>query len=94
MDAPTTTWHARCEDLAHQLRLDADDVIERWAERAAIREHDGGQPRDDAERDAFDDIRCELDGLLVAGARRGPLRADGASTADERALPPISRRGG
>jgi hypothetical protein len=63
---------ARCEELARQLGVSTDDVVERWAERAAIREHDGGQPRELAERDAFEDVRVELAPPLVAGERRGP----------------------
>jgi hypothetical protein len=93
--AATTDWQARCEDLARRLGRDIDDVVERWAERAAIREHDGLQPRDDAERDAFDEICSELE-LLVAGPRRGPRSADGrpVEDAENQAAPPISRRGG
>jgi hypothetical protein len=49
-----------CIELARRLGLDATDVIERWQERAAIREYDGGQKRADAERDAFNDVRQEL----------------------------------
>jgi len=33
-----------------------DDHSERLTERAAIREYDGGQPRDQAERDAIQEI--------------------------------------
>lgn len=32
------------------------DMVEEWQERAAIREFDGGQPRDLAERDALEDL--------------------------------------
>jgi hypothetical protein len=32
------------------------DMVEEWQERAAIREYDGGQPRDLAERDAIEDL--------------------------------------
>jgi hypothetical protein len=49
-----------CMELAKKLGLDALDVIERWAERAAIREYEGGQTRQDAERDAFEDVRRQL----------------------------------
>jgi hypothetical protein len=84
-------WRARCDELARGAQRDVEDVLELWAERAAIREHEGGQSHDDAERDAFDDVRAELDGALVAGARRGPRRAeDAVEGAVERA--PAERR--
>jgi hypothetical protein len=36
------------------------EVIENWEERAAIREYMGGQKRAHAERDALDDVACEV----------------------------------
>jgi hypothetical protein len=66
------SWQARCEELARRVGASADDVVERWAERAAIREHDGCQPRELAERDAFADVSDELAPPLVTGERRGP----------------------
>ena len=57
-------------ELARQLDRDRDELVEWWSERAAIREIDGGQPRADAERDAFDELRASVD-----EGRRGPLRA-------------------
>lgn len=65
----------QCLELARLTGRDADELVEWWAERAAIREVDGGQPRADAERDAFEDIRAS-----VETARRGPLRAESATT--------------
>jgi len=53
--------HQACVELARRLGRDPDDVVERWTERAAIREYDGGQDRASAERDALDDIRRELE---------------------------------
>ena len=53
--------HQACVELARRFGLDPDDVVERWAERAAIREFEGGQDRASAERDALDDIRRELE---------------------------------
>ena len=55
-----------CRELALRVGRDPDEVIEWWAERAAIREIDGGQPRAEAERDAFEELRAQL------VARRGP----------------------
>ena len=55
-----------------QLGRGAD--VSAWAERAAIREFEGGQSRDDAERDALDDVR--------AAHRRGPRSASVAVDAD------------
>ena len=46
-----------CVELARTLGVDPDALVEAWAERAAIREYEGGQSRADAERDALDDIR-------------------------------------
>jgi len=45
-----------CLELARTLGVDADLLVEQWAERAAIREFEGGQTRADAERDALDDV--------------------------------------
>jgi hypothetical protein len=61
-----------CLELARTLGIDPELLVEQWAERAAIREFEGGQPRADAERDALDDVR--------AAHRRGPKSA--ASIAD------------
>jgi hypothetical protein len=33
-----------------------ENMVEEWQERAAIREYDGGQPRDIAEKDALEDL--------------------------------------
>lgn len=46
-----------CLELARTLGVDPDALVEAWAERAAIREYEGGQSRTDAERDALDDVR-------------------------------------
>ena len=43
--------------IARATRRQLSDVIEHFTERAAIREHDGGMPRADAERAAVEDIR-------------------------------------
>ena len=45
--------------------LAADWRVE-WEERAAIRQYDGGQPREDAEIDALDEItgRMAMAGVL------------------------------
>ena len=40
-------------------RLTDAEVIELWEERAAIIEHDGGQPRLDAERRAYVQVKRE-----------------------------------
>lgn len=62
-----------CLELARDLGVDADALVEQWAERAAIREFEGGQARADAERDALDDVR--------AMHRRGPRSATVPGTA-------------
>lgn len=47
--------------LLHEVWPEAD----RWEERAAIREFDGGQIRADAERDAYDEVMAEREGANV-----------------------------
>jgi hypothetical protein len=66
-----------CLELARRLGVDPEAVAEDWAERAAIRELDGGMTREDAEQGALDDVR-RLYGLstLTAGdTRLGPRSA-------------------
>jgi hypothetical protein len=63
-----------CIELARTLGIAEDVVVEQWAERAAIREFEGGQSRADAEHDALEDIR--------AAHRRGPRSAGVAVDAD------------
>lgn len=60
----------RCIELARRIGRDPDEIVEWWAERAAIREVDGGQARADAERDAFEELRDQLE------PRKGPRSAD------------------
>lgn len=70
----TTPAHA-CIELAERLGLAADPVLELWAERAAIREYEGGQSRADAEASAVDDVRIALATPIVVGERKGPRSA-------------------
>ena len=66
-----------CIELARRLNLDQDQLLEWWAERAAVREFDGGLTREAAELAAFDDLRMEVDTTAFAsGERRGPRRAE------------------
>lgn len=52
--------------FAHRLRLDPDDVVEFWKERAAIREYLGGYSREAAERAAFDrDVHEKFDSTFT-----------------------------
>lgn len=64
-----------CLELAERLGLSAETVLELWAERAAIREYEGGQPRFDAELGAVDDVRTQLASPIVVGERKGPRSA-------------------
>lgn len=65
-------------ELARTAGLEIEDVLEYWAERAAVREIDGGQEREVAERGALDDIRELIAiGTWTFGARKGPRSADG-----------------
>ena len=56
-----------CIELARTLGVAEDVLVEQWAERAAIREFEGGQSRADAERDALEDVRVAF--------RKGPRSA-------------------
>ena len=65
-----------CIELAERAGVDPDELVEYWEERAAIREVDGGQPRDDAERAALEDMREMIAiGPWVLGKRKGPKSA-------------------
>ena len=65
-----------CIELAERAGVDPDELVEYWEERAAIREVDGGQARDDAERAALDDMREMIAiGPWVLGKRKGPKSA-------------------
>jgi hypothetical protein len=67
---------AACIALAERLGLAVDDVLEWWAERAAVREFEGGQPRAAAELAAFDDARLHFDTTAFTGReRKGPIAA-------------------
>jgi hypothetical protein len=43
--------------LAHRFHVDEADLVERWSERAAMREYEGGMSREDAETAALADVR-------------------------------------
>jgi hypothetical protein len=58
-----------CTLLATELGVDVAIVRELWAERAAVREFDGGQSREAAEAAALADVRELL------ATRRGPRSA-------------------
>lgn len=67
-----------CIALAERLGVPAEPVLELWAERAAIREYDGGQSRADAEAGAVEDVRLALATPIVIGERKGPRSASSA----------------
>lgn len=61
-----------CEEVARHAGVPVEEVLEYWNERAAIREHEGGLSRTDAEAAALDDVRAFV-ALSVAGEpRKGP----------------------
>lgn len=72
------TAMTECIELAEQLGLAPETVLELWGERAAIREYEGGQARVDAETAAVDDVRAHLGRAtpsIVIGERKGPRSA-------------------
>lgn len=53
MTAEAIAWvRAHWEDVCREVWADFD----RWSERAAIREYDGGQARAEADRDAYAEV--------------------------------------
>jgi hypothetical protein len=67
-------WAKRAAALLAQVN-DVDlrtDLRDRFEERAAVCEYDGGMPRDDAERIAFEEIQAAL-------VSRGPSEGGGPS---------------
>ncbi len=54
-------YRTRIMMRATVLKLDVAAVIEFWSERAAIREHEGGLPRELAEEYAYDDTMMRFD---------------------------------
>ncbi len=74
-----------CVDLARRFHRNPEDVVDWWRERAAIREFEGGQTRDEAERDELADVEALLGGDgLVRGDRRS---AQQSATRDANAVP-------
>jgi hypothetical protein len=67
-------------ELAEKSGVDPDELLEWWGERAAIREIDGGQSREDAERGALEDMR-EMIGLGAWMLQRKGPRSTPSSTA-------------
>ena len=74
-----------CVDLARQTNRDPAEIIDWWLERASIREFEGGQSRDAAEHDAFEEVRSALEALpLIDGERLGAQRAKPVRTSRSR----------
>lgn len=72
-----------CLELAERLGLAAETVLELWAERAAIREYEGGQSRADAEAAAVEDVRLALaTPMVITGERKGPRSAAASAVSD------------
>ena len=61
-----------CIELAKTLGVDAEVLLEQWAERAAIREVDAGFSREEAERLALEDVRL----AHRKGPQAAPSQAD------------------
>lgn len=70
------------DELLTSLRRCRDELIEAWAERAAVREFDGGQSRTAAERLAWLDLRTWQPTIvysLSAAARVAPEKLSSPS---------------
>ncbi len=66
---------AACIQLAERAGVDPDELVEWWAERASVREFEGGQTRDEAELGALEDMREVLEIGPWILERRGPRSA-------------------
>ena len=51
------SWQPLSEAIIEAVRNWPEDLRVAFTERAAIREYDGGQPRQDAERAAYFEVR-------------------------------------
>lgn len=69
-----------CLALAKRFQQNPEAVVDWWAERAAIREFEGGQEREEAERDALKDVEMALE-----AGRRGPKAAQAPRAAKRKA---------
>jgi len=58
------------ERLAHQHGVPVLSVLEFFLERAAIREYDGGQMRDEAEIGAIEDVKLWIKLWRSIGGRK------------------------
>lgn len=58
------------EKLAELYDRSLSDLEDWWKERAAIRQHDGGLTRDQAEQAALRDVEDELQGSQQRSVRR------------------------
>ncbi len=57
----STENYVRARDLADALKLDVNDILDHWEERASIIEYDGNTPRADAERAAWTETLAHYD---------------------------------
>jgi hypothetical protein len=73
-----------CIELARRVGVDPDELVEWWAERAAVREYDGGQPRPEAEADALEDMRAMIEVGPWILERKGPKSAGPAADLGDR----------
>jgi hypothetical protein len=60
------------ESLAARYGVPVLEAQEHWAERAAIREHDGGMSREDAEAAALTDVEVWAKVWVSVKGGRGP----------------------
>lgn len=60
------------EKLARQHGVNACEALEYFLERAAIREHDGGMSRDEAEAEALKDLEIYIQLWIQLKGEPGP----------------------
>lgn len=84
------------EQLARETGVSPLHVLEEFLERAAIREHDGGFSRDEAERLALADTRDVFISSRLSDPNVGALssRTPGGSQRIGEPITSVKRRGG
>lgn len=61
-------WQGAVRELAKRTGRNAEDLLDQWDERAAVREYLGNVTRDEAERLAFEDVQRQYEPQLEIAA--------------------------